>query len=377
MKLKIKKRNVLLKLILLISFVASGCATDGRHRIFTTNIETYKAMPEGHPELISERELVKDFPLGQKAQRLRCAGNLDVGGDATMARGWLGTTLGKVTPGSVPSFELKDNIGALVKYVYPDGPAGKVGIKEGDVITKFNGLDVNNDHFGSRMEQNPMFIEPILIENTSPGTEVDLNVVRSGKLLNLKTTLVALKDNCYVDVKAPDYKPPVKISGPYRVALIHLVQSQIIMAKALGLDKHVIMAENNIKGLQGGDLGAKVHLSKMVSVTGEVTNAIGEEAKKKTVLSAHSKALFMTSIPYYIIGVKEAYKISKEGYNTAKSMNKFDWSLVGKVIKVGETLAGLPTLLDQLSATSSAIREFMFVNKMDDSSMKSQLAGVF
>ena len=106
MKLKIKKRNVLLKLILLISFVASGCATDGRYRIFTTKIETYKAMPEGHPELISERELVKDFPLGQKAQRLRCAGNLDVGGDATIARGWLGTTLGKVTPGSVPSYEL-------------------------------------------------------------------------------------------------------------------------------------------------------------------------------------------------------------------------------------------------------------------------------
>ncbi len=377
MKLKIKKQNVLLKLILLISFVVSGCATDGRHRIFTMNIETSQAWPEGHPDLISERELVKDFPLGRKAQRLRCAGNLDVGGDATVARGWLGTTLGKVTPGSVPSFELKDNIGALVKYVYPDGPAGKVGIKIGDVITKFNGIDVNNDHFGSRMEQSPIYIEPILIENTSPGTEVDMEVVRSGKLLNLKTTLVALKDNCYVESGAPDYRPPVKISGPYRVALIHLVQSQIIMAKALGLDKHVIMAENNLQGLQGGDLGAKVDVSKIVLVTGEVRKAVSEEAKKKTVLSAHSKALFMTAIPHYIKGTQEAWKISKEGVETAKSMNKFDWSLVGKVIKVGETLVGLPTLLDQLSATSSAIREFMFVNKMDDSSMKSQLAGIY
>lgn len=377
MKLKIKKRNVLLKLILLISFLASGCATDGRFRIFTMNIETRKAWSEGHPELINERELSKDFPQGKTAQRLRCSGNLELGGDATMTRGWLGTTLGKVTPGSVPSYELEDNIGALVKYVYPDGPARKVGIKEGDVIIKFNGLDVNNNQFGSRMEQMPMYIEPVLIENTSPGTEVDLDVVRSGKLLNLKTTLVALKDNCYVASGAPDYRPPVKISGPYRNALVNLMQSQIIMAKALGLDKHVIMAENNIKGLQEGDLGAKVHVSKMVLVTGEVTKAIGEEAKKKNVLSAHSKALFMTSIPYYITGVKEAYKISKEGVDTAKSMNQFDWSLVGKIIKVGETLAGLPTLLDQLSATSSAIQEFMFVNKMDDSSMKSQLAGIY
>ena len=52
MKLKIKKRNVLLTLILLISFVASGCATDGRFRIFTTPIETRKAWSEGHPKLI-------------------------------------------------------------------------------------------------------------------------------------------------------------------------------------------------------------------------------------------------------------------------------------------------------------------------------------
>ena len=53
MKLKIKKQNVLLKLILLISFVASGCATDGRFRIFTTPIETRKAWSEGHPKLIN------------------------------------------------------------------------------------------------------------------------------------------------------------------------------------------------------------------------------------------------------------------------------------------------------------------------------------
>lgn len=377
MKLKIKKRNVLLTLILLISFVASGCATDGRFRIFTTPIETRKAWSEGHPKLINERELSKDFPQGMTAQRLRCSGNLELGGDATMTRGWLGTTVGKVTPGSVPSYELEDNIGALVKYVYPDGPAGKIGIKEGDVIIKFNGLDVNNNQFGSRMEQMPMYIEPVLIENTSPGTEVDLEVVRSGKLLNLKTTVVALKDNCYVASGAPDYRPPVKISGPYRNALVNLVQSQIIMAKSLGLDKHVIVAENNIKGLQGGDLGSKVHVSKIVLVTGEVTKAIGEEAKKKTVLSAQSKALFMTSIPYYIIGVREAYKISKEGVDAAKGMNKFDWSLVGKVIKVGETLAGLPTLLQLLSATSSAISEFMLVNEIDDSSMKAQLAGIY
>jgi hypothetical protein len=85
----------------------------------------------------------------------------------------------------------------------------------------------------------------------------------------------------------------------------------------------------------------------------------------------------ITAIPHYIKGTQEAWKISKEGVETAKSMNKFDWSLVGKIVKVGETLVGLPTLLDQLSATSSAIREFMFVNKMDDSSMKSQLAGIY
>lgn len=364
-------------LIVLVISTTFGCATDGRYRIWTTNIETRQAWPEGDPQLIKERANVKDFPHGMAAQRLRCAGNLDVGGDATLERGWLGASLDRVLPGQTPSFELKDNIGALVKYVYPDGPAGKAKIKEGDVIIKFNGLDVKNNEFGLRMEQNPNYIEPLLIENTLPGTEVDLQVVRSGKLLNFKTTLVALKDNCYAELGAPDYRPPVKISGPYRHALTNLIQSQILMAKALGLDKYVILAQNNIKGLQVGDLGAEVNVSKIVANAGSVATAIREETQKKNILSAESKAIFMNATPYYIAGVKEAYKVSKEGYNTAKSMNKLDWSLVGKISKVAETLGGLPTLLQQLSLTSDAINEFMFVNEMDNSSMKSQLAGIY
>ena len=48
----------------------------------------------------------------------------------------------KVTPDLAESFSLKDNKGALVGDVIPEGPAAKAGIKRGDVIVEFNGYKV-------------------------------------------------------------------------------------------------------------------------------------------------------------------------------------------------------------------------------------------
>ena len=62
--------------------------------------------------------------------------------------------------------------------VQPGGAADKAGLKAGDVITSFNGVEVS---------------EPNVFRNqvagTAPGTEATLNVLRDGREQQVRVTL--------------------------------------------------------------------------------------------------------------------------------------------------------------------------------------------
>lgn len=63
-------------------------------------------------------------------------------GRGSVARGWLGLAFQDLDRDLAESFGLKMAKGALISKVLPNSPAAKVGIKEGDVITEFNGHDI-------------------------------------------------------------------------------------------------------------------------------------------------------------------------------------------------------------------------------------------
>ncbi len=73
--------------------------------------------------------------------------------------------------------------GAVVESVGEQSPAGKAGVRPGDVIVKFDGKDVD-DH------------ESLvgLIRAHKPGDTVKLGIDRDGKSLELEATLVAARD---------------------------------------------------------------------------------------------------------------------------------------------------------------------------------------
>lgn len=60
--------------------------------------------------------------------------------------GWLGVSIQEITPDIAEYFNLPDKKGALVSEIMPDSPAGKAGLKEGDIIRKFDGKEIAAIH---------------------------------------------------------------------------------------------------------------------------------------------------------------------------------------------------------------------------------------
>jgi len=101
-----------------------------------------------------------------------------------VVRGWLGVEIQEVTPELAQSFGLAKPEGALVANVEKDAPAAKAGIKRGDVIIKFNGKTVHEQHE-----------LPELVAETAINKTVDVEVIRGGKDLTLPVTIGELKDS--------------------------------------------------------------------------------------------------------------------------------------------------------------------------------------
>lgn len=98
-------------------------------------------------------------------------------------RGWLGVKIQEVTDEVAESLGLNKARGALVLEVSKDSPAGKAGIKVGDVITRFDGKDVKE------MRQLPR-----IVAETKIGKNVEVDVFREGKTLSFDITVAELKE---------------------------------------------------------------------------------------------------------------------------------------------------------------------------------------
>jgi serine protease Do len=95
-----------------------------------------------------------------------------------VTRGYLGVIIQDVTPTLAPEFDLKDNHGAIVSEVEPNGPADKAGLKDGDVIVKFNGDQVTD----SRELQ-------LAVAGMKPGDKVPVQILRNGDDKTMEVTI--------------------------------------------------------------------------------------------------------------------------------------------------------------------------------------------
>ena len=93
-------------------------------------------------------------------------------------RAYLGVMIQPVTHPLAEQFGVKVHEGVLVTEVQSDTPAGKAGLKSGDVIVEFAGKAVAN----------PQELQGV-VERTEIGGKATMVVVRDGKRMNLNVTL--------------------------------------------------------------------------------------------------------------------------------------------------------------------------------------------
>ncbi len=100
-------------------------------------------------------------------------------------RGWLGVQIQEMTPEIASSLGLKnDHSGAIVADVNADSPAAKAGLKQGDVILKYNGHDIDQLHD-----------LPRLVAETRSGSSVPMTVWRNGHNEDLQASVGPMPNN--------------------------------------------------------------------------------------------------------------------------------------------------------------------------------------
>src|SRR5919198_5616272 len=100
-----------------------------------------------------------------------------------VTRGYLGVSIQSITPDLAKALKLEDRQGALVAEVVPGGPAARAGIERGDIIVEFNGRKVE--------EMNDL---PRLVASISPGTDVDVKLVRKSQEKVVRVKVAELKE---------------------------------------------------------------------------------------------------------------------------------------------------------------------------------------
>jgi serine protease Do len=101
--------------------------------------------------------------------------------DGKISHGYMGIGISDVTPENSKFFNLTDAEGALVTQVEADSPAGKAGVKVGDVVRELDGQKMP--------DAGELQVE---VGQKRPGTTIKLGIFRDGKNMTVPVTLEAM-----------------------------------------------------------------------------------------------------------------------------------------------------------------------------------------
>ena len=190
-----------------------------------------------------------------------------------VVRGWLGVESQEVTPDLAKSFGLAAPTGALVAGVQKDGPASKAGIQRGDIIIKFDGQTVHDEHE-----------LPELVAQTALGKTVPVEVIRDGKHLTLSARIAELKDQQIAS--AADTESPGSSWGVQVQDLTPEIAQQLGIQRSKGVVIRQVRPDSvaSDAGLQAGDVILEVDHKKVDSADDFAAFARDAQKQKKSAL---------------------------------------------------------------------------------------------
>ena len=112
-----------------------------------------------------------------------------------VVRGWLGVYIQEVTGDLSESFNMDRPIGALVSRVIKDSPAEKAGIEVGDIVLRFNDIEI---------ESSSML--PPIVGSVSAGKKAVVEILRDDQIMDIEVMIERLPSNNTVAM-GPSMKP--------------------------------------------------------------------------------------------------------------------------------------------------------------------------
>jgi serine protease Do len=110
--------------------------------------------------------------------------------EGKITRGWLGVSIQELTPEIAKGLGLDESKGVIIAKVLDDSPAEKGGLKEGDIITGFNGEKVEN------MDQFRFSVAAI-----PPNSKVSIEIIREKRERNITVKIGEMVDETAVSKK--------------------------------------------------------------------------------------------------------------------------------------------------------------------------------
>ncbi|OSZ72810.1 protease [Sphingomonas sp. IBVSS1] len=209
-------------------------------------------------------------------------------------RGYLGVAIQRLTSDIADGLGLPKDKGEIVANVEPNGPAGRAGVRQGDVILKVAGREVDYDNSLS-----------YIVATTPIGSTVPIELLRDGKRMTINATIAQRPSEAVVaqraglpanddDTPADDAAKAPGIEAAKASLGITLQPITAQLRQQLRIDdkvQGVVIAgispssDAAAKGLQRGDIILKIG-QKPVTSPAEAAAAVDAERKagKDTVL---------------------------------------------------------------------------------------------
>ncbi|WP_455205674.1 DegQ family serine endoprotease [Kaarinaea lacus] len=147
-----------------------------------------------------------------------------------VARGWLGVLIQDVTRELAESFDMDKPRGALIAKVLPNSPAEEYGFMVGDIVTSFNGRNILRS---SNL--------PPVVGLTPVGKEVDVEILRDGKVKKLKIKIGELPEEDQQLASSTEIAPKEAKDNRLNVAVADLSGEQ---RKQLDIKENGVIVKN-------------------------------------------------------------------------------------------------------------------------------------